>query len=241
MKSAWSKFVFILPHQGLGDLLICNGIFREYAKIKSKVFVAVKKSNAHQVKVMLQDVGNIYLWVFPNHIEAIIFRLMNLLALLNFEVIKLGHYGNNFIPPGTRFDKSFYDQAGLLPDLRWDNFIISRNKEKEQLLYSRLVTNQPYIFLHEDQIRGMVINRNLITTKINIVEPLIQGDEFTVFDYLKIIENATEIHVIESSFAHLIESVGIQGSKFAHRYARSLVMHDYRQTPTYRHDWKIIS
>ena len=121
MNFAWSKFVFILPHQGLGDLLICNGIFREYAKIKRRVFVAVKKSNAHQVEVMLQDVSNISLWIFPNSLEAIVFRLMNLLDLFNFDVIKLGDYGNNFIPPGTRFDKSFYDQAGLPLDLRWEN------------------------------------------------------------------------------------------------------------------------
>jgi hypothetical protein len=241
MKYKRSNTIIIFPHQGLGDLLICNGIFREFAKKKIKVFVMVKKSSALQAGVMLQDISNIRLLIFVDQLELMIVHLINFLALLNFEVIRLGSYGSNFIPIGTRVDQSFYDQAGLSLDLRWDNFIFARDRDKEQLLYSLLVKSQPYIFLHEDQKRDMVINRNLIDTQSPVVEPLPEGEGFTIFDYLKIIENASEIHVIESSFAHLIESVGIRGSKFAHRYARPLVMSDFRQTPTYRLDWHIIT
>ena len=141
----------------------------------------------------------------------------------------------------TRFDESFYAQSGLSLELRWNNFVIQRNDIKEQLLYSRLVVNEPYIFLHEDRSRNFIIDRKLINNKLQIVEPIPQCDDFSIFDYLKIIENAAEIHVIESSFAHLIESVEVQGERFAHRYARPYVMDDFRQQPTYRHDWNILT
>jgi hypothetical protein len=235
------KVLFILPHQGLGDLLICNGIFREAAKERKLVLIAVKKSNARQVKVMLQDVTNIRLLSFPDHFESRISLLASFVSQLNFDILKLGHYGSNFIPDGVRFDQSFYNQAGVSHELRWDGFFIPRDIKKELLLYSILVCDQPYAFLHEDRTRGMVINRDLISSDCIIVEPLPKGSEFTVFDYLTIIENASEIHVIESSFAHLIESVGIQGKKIAHRYTRPLVMNDFRQTPTYRNKWRVIT
>ena len=150
MKTA-QKSLFILTHQGLGDLLICNGIFRECAKKRKKVFIAAKKSNAYQVKAMLKDVANISILIVPDLLEYRIFRLISILAPLKFDVLRLGIYGSNFVPLGIRFDKSFYDQAGVSLELRWDNFICPRDLDKEQLLYTRLVRNLPYIFLHEDQ------------------------------------------------------------------------------------------
>ena len=235
------KFVIVFPHQGLGDFLICNGIFREFAKNNKKVFVAVKKSNAHQVCMMLQDVDNISFLVFANRSETVIFCAVKMLGLLGFNVVLLGFYGKSFFTSKTRFDESFYAQSGLSLELRWNNFVVPRNEIKEQLLYSRLVVNEPYIFLHEDRIRNILIDRKLINSTLHIVEPIPQCDDFTIFDYLMIIENAAEIHVIESSFAHLIESIEVSGERFAHRYARSLVMDDFRQTPTYRHDWHILT
>lgn len=240
MIRKFGKFVIIFPHQGLGDFVICNGIFRELAKSNKKIFVAVKKSNARQVRVMLRDVSNISLLVFANS-ESMILRAVKLLGLLRFKVVLLGYRGKGFFTTMTRFDESFYAQSGLSLELRWNNFVIQRNDIKEQLLYSRLVVNEPYIFLHEDRSRNFIIDRKLINNKLQIVEPIPQCDDFSIFDYLKIIENAAEIHVIESSFAHLIESVEVQGERFAHRYARPYVMDDFRQQPTYRHDWNILT
>ena len=39
----------------------------------------------------------------------------------------------------------------------------------------------------------------------------------TIFDYKKLIENATEIHCIDSSFKHLVESLNTNATLFYHK------------------------
>ena len=67
----------------------------------------------------------------------------------------------------------------------------------------------------------------------------IEKNKFSFFDYLKIIENASEIHCIESSFAALIESLEYSIPKYAHRYARPEAKNDFRHEFTYRSNWHV--
>ena len=59
-----------------------------------------------------------------------------------------------------------------------------------------------------------------------------------IFDYLTILENAKEIHCIESSFLFLIDSFNFKGKLFNHRYARQ---YPENNTPTLRNKWNILS
>ena len=74
----------------------------------------------------------------------------------------------------------------------------------------------------------------------DIIEPLSNKSKFTVFNYIKILESAEQIHCIESSFAALIESIEIKANLFAHRYARPEAKNDYKHEFTYKKDWQIL-
>ena len=63
--------------------------------------------------------------------------------------------------------------------------------------------------------------------------------EFNLVDYTKIIENAKEIHVIESSFAAYIESLPLDIPLYAHRYSRGHALNDFRHEFTYKKPWVI--
>jgi hypothetical protein len=163
------------------------------------------------------------------------------LARKGFQVINLGVFGDNFYSEQVmRFDEKFYHQGNTPFDFRWSKFFFPRNRYFEQKLFDHLVgSTQDYVFLHEDRSRGYVINRELIPSKYRIIEPSMLAPYGNFFNYYKILENASEIHCMESSFAALIESLNLKNPKFAHRYARPEAKSSYFQEFTYRSDWTI--
>ena len=165
-----------------------------------------------------------------------------ILKKFKFEIVKLGYFGKNFrTNPNLRCDENFYLQANVPHAYRWDKFNFERNYEKENRLKELLVTsNEPYIFIHEDPKRKFIIERKYFNSDLKIVSPRIDlSSQFTIFDYLSIIENATEIHCIESSFSILLDNINLPLSKFIHRYARPEAKFDYTYEFTYRSQWMI--
>jgi hypothetical protein len=99
----------------------------------------------------------------------------------------------------------------------------------EQILWP-----EGFSFLHDDTSRGMDIVK--FPHAIKFQRAVNMGK--TILQYVHAIENAPEVHVIDSSFFHLTECLNPKGELFLHRYARHYVpvWHD---CPT-RHKWNII-
>ncbi len=235
--------VYILCHQGLGDHILCNGIYREYAQRYTECVIPVLEKNYGTVNRMLLDVKNIQIVIFNDEFSA--FKMeahSNMLKIFGYHTLNLGNFGSEYLVDNSkRFDVNFYHQAKLPFNLRWDSFQVKRNLTSEENLFNLLVgANKDYIFLHDDKVREFIIDRNLLPKNLFIVEPDEKlKDIFSFFDYLKIIENAREIHCIESSFAALIESLEYNIPKYAHRYARPEAKNDPRYEFTYRSKWYV--
>lgn len=236
------NWILITPHQGLGDHLLCNGIYRIMSARHKRVLITVKRNYHAELSNMLSDLKNISLVKMPNYKSWKTTRILQLLArLLGVKVLGLGSYGTGFFPKGVRFDNNFYDQAGIDFNNRWDAFEVPRNPEKESQLFRLLgCQNGKYIFLHEDPSRNFVINREYLPQDIRIISPLPNKEDFFLVDYRLVIEQAFQVHVIESSFAAFIESIATDIPLFAHRYARHHALNDFRHEFTYRKDWKIL-
>ena len=150
-------------------------------------------------------------------------------------------FGLDFLIPGEniKFDENFYRQASVDFLHRWESFQISRNTDREKKVFETYsVKKGGYVFLHEDVHRGFVIDRSLINTTLPIVSPK-TNSHYRFVDYLMLIENAAEIHCIESSFAALIEGMQINVPKIAHRYSRPEAKSNPRMEFTYNAAWKI--
>jgi len=234
--------VFIDAHQGLGDHLICNGLYREYAKNYSKCILPVKKSLFETIKFMLSDIPNIeVIEISEKATGKLINILRNFYAARNFKIMKLGYKGKNFTNNGTmRFDESFYTQAGVNFSKRWESFYYPRDLNSEISLFEELNCKRgQYVFLHEDKSRNYLVNREKITKGLKVIEPGINHPKRNFFDYGYILENAAEIHCIESSFTALIESMQISNTKYAHRYSRPEAKNEYCFEFTYKPGWSI--
>jgi hypothetical protein len=238
-----SQDVFITTHLGLGDHILCNGLYKELAKSSRRCLIPVRDSNLVSVSQMLYESANIELVTYPPGFERpLIYSHRDHLQNSGVRIINLGYFGKNFMSGRgkTRFDEDFYAQAELNFDLRWENFSYQRNEKAEEELYETLGAGKgPYIFLHEDLLRNFRIKREYLAPDLRIIQPIANHKDFRFFDYRLIIERASEIHVIESSFCAYIESLGLRGNKFAHRYARPEASGDFRHEFTYRSDWTV--
>lgn len=235
--------LFVFGHQGLGDHILCNGIYHELSKHDLKIFVFVKRRYQESVQRMTRNNPRIVVipvpnWRFWSYLKVFCW----LSELIKLKSVKLGTFGDNFLIQGTRFDHNFYLQCGVNFDARWDKFEFQRNLENEVILQNHYdIGEDPYIFLHEDKARGYEIDRNLLPKGIRIIEPLMENKGFQIFDYYQLLINAKEIHCIESSFAAFIESLQLRKVRlFAHRYARPNALYDFRYEYTYRLPWKIL-
>ena len=229
---------------GLGDHILCNGIYREYANRYGLCVIPVPRRYLGTLRDMLKDLKNVFLMPYDDR-----FNLPQVLALRNhyhhlgFEVLNLGTFGENHTDGmSMRFDKSYYHQAKLDFEKRWSAFYYPRDHKRELILFDLLGCNEgEYVFLHEDQERGMIIDRGLLNTEKKIITPLDISSYAKFFDYGYILENSSEIHCIESSFAALVESMQISVPKFAHRYARWEAKTYLSMEFTYRTAWKIFT
>jgi hypothetical protein len=235
--------VYILCHQGLGDHILCNGIYREYAQRYKKCVIPVVDKYYRVVKRMVSDVENIQVvrfnhqfWTFKMEAHA------NLLNSFGYDTLSLGVFGPEFfLDKSKRLDANFYHQAALPLNTRWESFGVKRDLIAEDKLFKLLIGNsKEYVFLHDDKKRKFIVDSELLPRDMLIVEPDEKlKNKFSFFDYLKIIENAKEIHCIESSFAALIESLEFNIPKYAHRYARPEAKNDFRHEFTYRSKWHV--
>ena len=236
--------VYIVGHQGLGDHLVCNGLYREYASTHTLCILGVTKRYEATVLRMVSDLSNVRLAVYPDkYFYAYSVAHSKLLKeKAGFAVLQLGYFGIDFFTdPNLRLDANFYFQANLDLSLRWNNFKYERDINKEQELFDFFdCSSSKYIFLHEDKTRNYQIMRDRLPSDVRIIEPNIELRNFNFFDYRMIIENSFEIHCIESSFSAFIEMLDLSIPKFAHRYARPEAKNDFCHEYTYKSAWQIV-
>jgi hypothetical protein len=236
--------VYIAGHQGLGDHILCSGIYREYAQNFRHVVVPVYGEKVRDLRDLLKDVHNIQLLSFKSELwEMKIEVHRDFLKKFTYKPVNLGHLGKDFFTnPRRRLDENYYSQAELPLEIRWESFKYVRNLEKEIRLFELLKCKPGrYIFVHDDPERGFNIDESLLPPDIEIIRPKFEWrHEFSLFNYMFVLENSAEVHVIESSFCAFIESMQLDIPKFAHRYSRPEAKNDYRHEFTYKSDWKIL-
>jgi hypothetical protein len=246
------KTIYILPHQGLGDLNLCIGIFRNKSREYSKVRIIVRHPFDAELRSAFSRTPSVSIITIPRLPTGLIFRRIELLVgyciglsgkILGGDFLPLGYLGRKFFGATRelRFDESFYNQAGVAFSERWDSFEIDFDTQRVQALSRQLGAEEgEFVFLHEDRSRGFKIDRTLLPAGLRVIEPLSPDSGFNIWDYKGVAQRATEIHMIESSFAAFVESLDIAAPKFAHRYARPEAKGDWNHEFTYRQEWKVL-
>lgn len=98
----------------------------------------------------------------------------------------------------------------------WSNYlIIDRKKEKEDNLFYNILglkdgeeytlVNKMYgVNQYNHEVGKEIINKDLKIVELNFI------DGYTLFDWCKVIENANEIHTVDTSINYLIETLTLK-------------------------------
>ena len=222
--------VVLEPHLGLGDGIICLGLVRELSKRSPNIkfyYVCLHRCY-HTLSWMFADLDNVYLFAVYSGREA-----RQLTGFLNAQYLPIGIENVDV----KQFDAFFYRQHGISFERRWDNAVVAPGLMSD-ILFEKLNPNhQPYI---------LVCNREsgLVSYPLKINNPknkkIIELDALTnnIYDWTRITLEADEIHTIDTSFVHFVESLLYQ------RPAPSLYYHVVRKTIgeyTRRLPWRVVS
>lgn len=224
----------ILNHLGLGDQLVINGLVRHFAEIEDCVQIFAKKSHVPSVRFMYRDLGSKVV-VVP--VDGLC-HTAEMMQLAKGRVLRLGLHGTPWqffsdlvmgrYSEYINWVAMMYIQAGLNPNTMYKKFKVVRDKSRELL-----PPDKPYIFVHDDKQR----NREIIIqgSDKEIYRPIVskvlsdgsyEFDDFNIFDYLTIIENASERHMMNSSYNWLVEIMEI-GNKSNNFFHLNIGAHDY--------------
>lgn len=200
--------ITIFHFLGLGDHIICNGLVRNLIKPEKNYRLVVKERNLESVKFMYRDLKNLDFLIIDEFTDPRFFIESYKRPKIYIDFTK--HH--NYLMSGMPFDKAFYQQMNIDFEKRWSDFYLIRDLQIEKALSKKLnPNNEPYCLIHGvtsdgvDRINYDLINNNLKTIKVI--------HSATIFDYIDLIENASEIHCVDSSFIHLVESVTVNTEK----------------------------
>ena len=230
----------IYHHLGLGDHIICNGLVRHICKTHDKVYCFVKTHYMNCISFMYRDESKIELIGVSDDCE-VPSKVRREIAFIKVGFERLDGSPDNF-------DESFYKQVGLEFRSRWDNFFIERDYRKESELLQKLnPDNVRFIFVHDDPSRGLLIDFSLLRQDLKIIRASDYSPsgsraeefrEYTFFHWIASLENAQEIHCMDSSFKCLVESLPtLQHTQlFFHRYVKGA-----REVCSTRKNWTVFT
>ena len=203
---------------GLGDHFTCNGIVRHYYKKFGSITLFCYKHFESNIKFMYRDLPNFFTIGLGSDSEVEKYIVENNIST---NVIKVGFDKTRAVQHLVEtFDEGFYLSENLPFSVRFDEYYVERNLENEKKLYQKLnPSNEDFILVHEDPDRGMFLDKKRIRKDLKIIG---NDKSFLIFDYLFLIENAKEVHVMQSSMKDMINSYHFPNTKFfLHNYVRN--------------------
>jgi hypothetical protein len=240
--------IIIHHNTGLGDHLICNGLVN-YISQEKKVYLISNNKNYFSVKYLYSENKNVVvLPIFRNN--KIEYYLLKFVRLFNKEVEQSGErllskiyskiLRKKIIYIGfedvvyPEWDKSFYKILKLDFNIRYDFFDLPKKLPKRP----ENIPNE-FIFIQDISSQGKY-ELKINSSKDKIFLGSMKTKNF--FENLFFVQAATEIHCIDSSLVHLVESIIPNKSQkiFFHdveRYNQDTIPHARFNM---RHDWKIV-
>ena len=200
----------ILHHLGLGDHIMLNGLVRHYAETY-QVVVFILQNQKDSIEFMYKDLKNVSCFILRSNIHS------EFINDIKMPILRLATYGidESAWKYFTETNLSTwahlpYFQARVNPEYMRTKFYVDRNLEREENLFEQLgLKNKEYIFVHTDSRH----KDHIVETEYFIFSPNNSVEPFNIFDYLKILENAKEIHCMNSGWVWLVELMKIGSNK----------------------------
>jgi len=201
------KELILHHHLGLGDHFVCNGIVNFLSDHFDLIYLACKKSNYSTVSLLYSE--NTKVKVFQISDEFV--DVAQFSKDKKIPILRIGF--DNCDP--SEWNTSFYSQVGIKFSSRYDLFKLPKQIPNEDDVFNLFYNQKDYCVFHREASIGnyeLKINSNL--HKIEIQK---STDPFgNILNYRKLISNAKEIHCINSSLFHFVDSLPLKNKLVYH-------------------------
>jgi hypothetical protein len=205
---------FLFFHQGWTDIINCLPLINVYAERYDRLFVLLREDIRPMVMMYCQPLRNVIPIFKPKRQLDTVpwFEIVDLQELGVNRLELIGHFDGmryqadpycgayvrlNKQDPSYTFERLFYESYGLPYSVRVDKFSLQRDLAAEERAYTTLVRHPKYICVHTNpDVGGVEPNASDDTA---IVE--LDKSSYVFWDMVKVLQNASEIHVIDSVWA----------------------------------------
>jgi hypothetical protein len=213
MPKIFDRLYYVGP-LGLGDSFLHNGIVHHFASQCFELHVPAWPQIHKTVACLYQDFPNIKVVPLRHYDEGEnqYIAEQKLSRILPNDMIRINSSTGE--PMAPLWDVQVYAYYGLSFSLRYNNFHLPKHVEGAEELYQDLSKGEPYILVHKRSskyptgfpidINNFRKNAGLPTLKVVEVQ---EGITDNMMQYVKLIENAEEIHCVASSFHCLVDSI----------------------------------
>lgn len=213
-------------HLEFGDALVLNGLVRELsARIPSLVW-PVSSRYVFPVRFMMSDLPGVRITGVDSYPDV-----QDLWLPRWPEAIRLGFFFDGEFDQ-LHWDREFYRQAGVDFNVRWSGFKFGF--PLPQPIHTKML-------IHEDLSRGYIIDRGISAIDRRSATQVTHRP--SILDWLPEVLGAQELHVIDSAFLNLAESLYALG----HLRGTRMVFHRYSKKypgparwPTLRAPWEVL-
>jgi hypothetical protein len=206
------RAVVVHHHLGLGDHLICNGLVYALLEREEFVYLAAKRRYLDAVRCLYADEPRVEVFPVdqePEDVDQFARERQCRVVRIGFEACDR-----------DAFDQAFYRQMDVPFEDRYRRFRLPRTIPGEDVLFDRLAPSGDYCLTHREGTVG------LFTLRINSTLPRIDiraglDPNRNLLAYRKLILRAREIHCINSSVLHLVDSIDPPAALYYHAVRRT--------------------
>lgn len=211
-------------HLGLGDHFVCNGLVNYLSESYDSIYLACKKNNFSTVNLLYSDSEKVKVFTISENEDE---EVSNFCTFMGLPLLRVGFENCDRFEWNT----SFYSQLQYDFKIRYSHFKLPNKIGNEEEVYN-LFSKDEYCLVHRESSESKY---NLdIDTNLPIVEIEKETDPYgNLLNYRKLIQNAKEVHCVNSSVFHFVDSIDTKAK---------LVYHDVRKRDFKITDkWSIIN
>ena len=241
-------------HQGWTDIINCLALVTYFSERYDLVYLIIRKDAFELINFYLKSYSNI-IALHEEHkiLDTIgVHHLIKNLQFDSFEFIG-GHdmrrlitdvffnaYNKFTSENVVTFERAFYEAYNIPYMTRVEKFNVTRDLSQEELKYNSIVKSDNYICIHTNKYLNLTVNPD------ERYKEIIELDKSSniFFDMIKVLENAKEIHVIDSVWAAICYLLDVRYNLFNHIPIYVYCHRNFSRMftePIHLQNWNIIS
>lgn len=218
------KCGYLLFHQGWTDIINCLSLINYYLNNNyDLIYLIIRADSNKLIDYYVRSFGDkvIVIYVdkskYLDHANAISYLRENNCNLEHdflfhglHDILRKDNYAHKF--NSNDFVKSFYVSYGINYNERINSFVLQRDINLENKVYENFIKNYGANYILHHEIKEIENKKN---NNINVINLNDKTDIF--FDYIKVLENSIEMHLLDSVWAAIVYHIDCKYKLFQNK------------------------